>query len=48
MSDWHTPVSLRTRVLDTAGIFRSGVGLVWRASPAATAAIVGVLALEAR
>ena len=47
MTDWHTPVSLRSRLRKTVGIFRSGVRLAWRASPAATAAIVGVLALEA-
>ena len=47
MSDWHTPVSLCTRVGDTVGIFRSGVRLAWRASPAATAAILAVLAIEA-
>jgi ATP-binding cassette subfamily B protein len=47
LSDWHTPVSLRSRLRDTVGICRSGVRLAWRASPAATAAIVGVLALEA-
>lgn len=47
LTDWHTPVSLPSRLRDTVVILRSGVRLAWTASPAATAVIVGVLVLEA-
>lgn len=47
MTDWHTPISLRSRVRAATGIFRSGIRLAWKASPAATAAIIALLALEA-